>query len=212
MTLMRVPPEWWDSGVTEAVGAEAVVLHHCALAWSVQHGRDGLIPRSRVMRLTPFTDPLALAERLVWSGYWQKLEDGDYLLTEDKGLLSFQYTSEQVAAHRKADRERQARRRNPASHGVTPAVSNAMSHGTLRTPSPTPSPSPSLPQSSSLRSSEDAHAQARGSGSVASKDSGASAPKKRTRKPSFRDAIPGEDEATLKAKYGDPSKWQSHAG
>src|SRR5262252_1190626 len=110
MTLVRFPSEWPDSADVDQIGALAAFFHIAALAWSNRAGADGFIPDGRVLRLVPLDDPHALVKRLVDVGLWEQ-RDGGWQITEERGLLQWQYTREQVEEQRASNRERQARYR-----------------------------------------------------------------------------------------------------
>jgi len=81
--------QWWrmDSGfpsnpkvlaiLDEKDGHRAGFVWLCSIAWTVQHGTDGLVP----VRALPFIHARKVdAERLVRHGLWHEYPDGGWLI------------------------------------------------------------------------------------------------------------------------------------
>jgi hypothetical protein len=74
---MRFDPTFLEHERWERLGADALVLHLAAVAYTVRTLSDGKLTLPRVRTLTPLVaEPDAVAASLVDDGLWQVLDDG----------------------------------------------------------------------------------------------------------------------------------------
>lgn len=130
-----------DHPKIEALSDAAFRLHSTAIINAGRLLTDGLILEARVPRLVPGYRPKTLAE-LVDAGLVHRpghdcpspqcgpVPDGHVLIHD---YLDVQRSKEQVLRDREAAAARQRRRRG-VSHGVTPPVTNGVSHTTQSDP------------------------------------------------------------------------------
>lgn len=77
MTRVRTDHEFVQHPRWEALGADAFLLHHAALAHVNAHGTDGLVTKARARALHPSVrSPAARIKALLADGLWT--EDGDH--------------------------------------------------------------------------------------------------------------------------------------
>jgi hypothetical protein len=127
-------------------GPEAMGLFLLALSWCADYLTDGFVPEIQVKRLLfVCDDPLAIADRLVSAGLWERA-DGGYQIHD---YLEYNPSAEQVKAERAANAKRQAewrdrkRQRRDVVMAMRNNVSNNDSNGvTNNSPVPVPNPDP----------------------------------------------------------------------
>lgn len=120
------------------------------LSWCADYLTDGFVPEIQVKRLLfVCDDPLAIADRLVAAGLWERA-DGGYQIHD---YLEYNPSAEQVKAERAANAKRQAewRERKKRSQGDEMAMRNGVSNDgsnsvTNDSPVPVPEPVPESPQ------------------------------------------------------------------
>jgi hypothetical protein len=123
-----------DDGFTDhpkvmAAGPMASWLFVCGVTYSARMLTDGFIPVTQVRKLADLDNAIALAERLVEVGLWERCRDGFRI----HDYLEYQPSAEKVRADRKAAQERMQRVR---SGEVRP--NNERSSEEVRLPRPTP--------------------------------------------------------------------------
>ena len=162
MTWLRLSDTFPEDPRWEVAGAEAMALHIAAMAYCSRNLTDGVIPRTRAVRLLALDDPHAVITALVKHGFWA--EQGDtYLLVN---YLTDQWTRERIETRRAMKKARQdkwlnrARQKRDASqdassdasrdvapsHAHTHPIKDGYGQGTpapradARGPSPLPNP------------------------------------------------------------------------
>lgn len=139
MAWVRLDDGFPDHPKVVRAGDLAAWLYVCGLTYANRQGTDGFIPAAIVPRLTGLKNPLALANRLVEAGLWERSEDGGYRIHD---YLEYQPSAERVRQERSTNAARQASWR-----GKRNAVTNAGSHaiineGVTGAPYPIPVTSP----------------------------------------------------------------------
>lgn len=119
MVWFRVCDTMYAHPKTFAAGNEALGLWVRAGSWAGQQLSNGAVPKA----IVEMCGTAEQAKLLVSAGLWVPTKTG-YVFHDWEDN---QRSREQVEAARKADRERQARRR----HGVTPDVSHGGSNGVV---------------------------------------------------------------------------------
>ena len=125
MTWLRLSDTFPEDPRWEVAGAEAMALHVAAMAYCSRNLTDGVIPRTRALRLLAMDDPQAVITALVKTGFW--VEDADTYQLVD--YLTDQWTRERIETRRAMKKARQdkwldrAREKRDASHDATPDAS-----------------------------------------------------------------------------------------
>lgn len=125
-----------DDGFTDhpkvmAAGPLASWLFVCGLTYSARMLTDGFIPTTQVRKLADLDNAMALADRLVEVGLWERCDDG--FLIHD--YLEYQPSAEKVRTERKAAQERMQRIRSGEVR-----ANNERSSGEVRPPRTHPVP------------------------------------------------------------------------
>lgn len=97
---VKVPAEWFERDDVEQLGAEVVMLHLSALAYSARQLTNGVVSRRQLRRLWPVDDLDAAADRLVSAGFWQATDDG-FLIVDWR---TFILAADEVASIREQSR------------------------------------------------------------------------------------------------------------
>lgn len=138
---VRTATEWFEDPATEDLGADVVVLHLSALAYSAQHTTNGHVPRRALRRLYPVADPDAAVAALVDADWWQPVDGGhqiaswaDHILSEDEvhrireqnRVRSERHRRHERGDHTMCERCWHVRKHgNSVSNGVRDAASDA---------------------------------------------------------------------------------------
>lgn len=139
---VKVPEEWFERDEVEDLGADAVMLHLSALAYSARHLTNGRVPGRALRRLWPVDDIPAVAKKLTDGGWWTRTEDGQWMLRdweihilaadevehlrEQSRITSERYRRHKAGDHSMCDRCQYVKR-NGASDGVTDKVTDSVS-------------------------------------------------------------------------------------
>lgn len=135
MTWVRLDDNFADHPKIDQVGHAAAWLHVAALCYSARHLTDGLIPKSKALRLTTVPKPQTQIQRLLEAELWHDRGD-DY---EIHDYLKYQPSRAKVEAEREAGAERQ--RKSRESRGMSrrdKAVTHTVSHSDPSHPVPSP--------------------------------------------------------------------------
>lgn len=130
----RLDDSLYDHPKLDALGRyrlSCIGLNTLAQSWCNRWLTDGLVPTDRVERLG---GTVALANRLVDAGLWEKV-DGGYRIHD---FLDYNDSRETVLAQREAAR---ARRRNNVGRSGDVQANVTRTSDYVRTPRPTPVPS-----------------------------------------------------------------------
>jgi hypothetical protein len=151
MTWAKLSDTFIDDATLLGLPRGCRLLFVEGIVWSCKHEQDGLIPAHVLHRITDEPDAAAAAEQLVKAGLWTAHDDG----WEIVGFLEQQRSSEDIRKIRQlaAVRQRRQRQHQQGDHGlcdpkfcraasrvtdgVTHAVTNGVSHGSLTRPDPT---------------------------------------------------------------------------
>jgi hypothetical protein len=136
MTWVKIDDQFPDHPKIERAGPEAAWLYVAGLCYCAQYLTDGLIPKTRVPRLTAHADGERLADRLVDAGLWEDRGE-DY---EVHDYLDFQPSGEEARARK---RELSEKRAEAGKRGAEARWNGKHGKPDGKEPSPLPSPLPS---------------------------------------------------------------------
>ena len=142
MPWAKLDDQFTDHPKILAAGPLAGWLFICGLCYASRYLTDGYIPLVQVRKLADLENAAELAERLVESGLWARMDDG-YMIHD---YLEYNPSRLQVLAAREANARRQEQWRQSHRQGdgietATNGPSNAVSH-TRPVPGPVPGPVP----------------------------------------------------------------------
>jgi len=143
---VKIPEDWTGDDRVERLGADAAMLHLSALGHSARYLHDGMVSKSALRKLWPAEELDAALAKLVELEFWEDRGDSYYLPEWRTHILA----ADEVEHRREQDRARQQRKRRHdsgdhslcdrcsfvRSHGVTPPVTNSVSHETVTRPEP----------------------------------------------------------------------------
>ena len=145
MPWVKLDDQFSDHPKVLEAGPLASWLYVCGLTYAAKHLTDGFIPSGKIRALADVDNPQALADKLVATGLWDRVDNG-YIIHD---YLEYNPTSEETKRKRAANAKRQAEYRG--KQGRYETKSNGVSNGTTNNatdtsvtsaPSPYPSPTP----------------------------------------------------------------------
>lgn len=135
---MKLEDTFAEHPKVELAGDQAAWMYVAGLLYAYRADTDGFVPSAKVAKLTGFSRPQKLAERLVEVRLWEAVEDGfvihDYLDHQQSSV-----EREQVRAA-SAERLRKHRAKNKGNGDVTPLharfdpVAKRLRNGDVTTP------------------------------------------------------------------------------